>query len=90
MAQSVEHPTLDFGSGHDLMVHGTESPVGLCADSMEPAWDSLSLLLSPNPPLHVHTHMPSLSLSKEIKYTFLKKAWGAWVSRLSVRLHCRS
>ena len=21
MAQSVEHPTLDFGSGHDLTVH---------------------------------------------------------------------
>lgn len=30
MAQSVEHPTLDFGTGHDLSVL-----------SAEPAWDSL-------------------------------------------------
>ena len=26
MAQLVKHPTLDFGSGHDLMVHGILSP----------------------------------------------------------------
>ena len=28
MAQSVKHPTLDFGSGHDLMVHETEPASG--------------------------------------------------------------
>ena len=38
----VEHPTLDFGSGHDLKVCGFEPCIGLCADGMEPAWDPLS------------------------------------------------
>ena len=41
MAQSVERPTLDFGSGHDLMVVRWGSMLG-CALSEEPAWDSLS------------------------------------------------
>ena len=35
MAQSVELPTPDFGSGHDLMVHGTEPHVGFCSDSAQ-------------------------------------------------------
>ena len=30
MAQSVEYPTLDFGSGHDLMVHGIKPHQALC------------------------------------------------------------
>ena len=46
VAQSVEHPILDFGSGHDLMFHDIEPCVGLCADREEHAWDSLSLSLS--------------------------------------------
>ena len=37
VAQSIKHPTLDFGSGHDLTVRGIEPRVGLCAYSMEPA-----------------------------------------------------
>ena len=45
MAQSVKCPTLDLGSGHDLMVREFELCVGLCADSVEPAGDSLSLPL---------------------------------------------
>ena len=36
MAQSVNHPTLGFGSGHDLVVHGFEPHVRLCPDSSEP------------------------------------------------------
>ena len=44
MAQLVKRPTLDFRSGHDLMVHEFEPHVGLCADGAEPAWDSLSPL----------------------------------------------
>ena len=53
MAQSVERPTLDLGSGHDLTVRGTEPHDGLCTDSVEFAWHyslslSLSLLLSQN------------------------------------------
>ena len=52
VAQLVERPTLDFGSGHDLTVHGFEPHVGLCADSVEPAWKlSLSLSLSAPAPL---------------------------------------
>ena len=59
MVQSVEHLTLDFGSGHDLTVCGFEPHIGPWADSAEPAWDSLSpsLSLSAPPPL-----APSLSL----------------------------
>ena len=38
--------TIGFGSGHDLAVPGTEIRVRLCADSMEPAWESLSPSLS--------------------------------------------
>ena len=45
MAQLVKHLTLDFGSGRDLMVHGIEPRAGLCAYSVEPAWDSLSVPL---------------------------------------------
>ena len=43
VAQSGKRPTLGLGSGHDLTVHEIEPHVGLCADSVEPAWDSLSL-----------------------------------------------
>ena len=32
VAQSVECLTLDFGSGHDLMVYGFEPCSGLCAE----------------------------------------------------------
>ena len=42
MAQLVKHLTLSFGSGHDLRVHEIKPCVGLCADSEDPAWDSLS------------------------------------------------
>ena len=42
VAPSIKHPTLDFGSDHDLMVCGIELHVRLCADSVELAWDSLS------------------------------------------------
>ena len=61
MAQLVMHLTLDFSSGHDLMVCEFEARVGLSADSLEPTWDSLLLSLSAPPPL-----MPAhaLSLSK--------------------------
>ena len=37
VAQSVEHPTLDFGSGHGLMVPMMEPYMGLHSDSVEPA-----------------------------------------------------
>ena len=50
VAQSVKCLTLDFGSGHDLMVCEIETHVGLCTDSVEPAWDTLFLSL---PLLHL-------------------------------------
>ena len=54
VVQSVKRRTLDFGSGHDLMVCELEPHVGLCADSVEAAWESLSpplsLPLPPTPP----------------------------------------
>ena len=52
-----ERVTLGFSSGRDLMVHDFEPHVGFCASSMEPAWNSLSLLPSASPLL-------LLSLSK--------------------------
>ena len=51
MAQSVKCPTLDFSSGHGIMVCESEFRVKLCADSEEPAWDSLTLSVSAPPPL---------------------------------------
>ena len=50
MAQSVKHPTLVFGSGHDLTVREFEPRIGLLADSVGRAWDSLSPPLSAPPP----------------------------------------
>ena len=71
VAQSVEHPTVDLGSGHDLTACGFEPHIRLCVDSMEPAWDSLSFL---SLPLHC-----SRSLSKQINFKniFEKTCWGA-------------
>ena len=46
VAQFIKHLTLDFGSGHDLLGCETQPHIRLCADSVEPAWDSLSLPLS--------------------------------------------
>ena len=66
LAQSVEHPTLDFGSGHDLTVHEFKPRVRLCADSTEPAWDSWSPSLSAPPPL-----MLCLKLKKKKSCQFL-------------------
>ena len=57
VTQSVKHLTLDFGSGHDLTVHGFEPHV-----SMEPAWDSLSPSLSA--PLSMLSLLLSLKTNK--------------------------
>ena len=42
----VKCQTPDFGSGHDLSVCEFKPHIWLCSDSVEPAWDSLALLLS--------------------------------------------
>ena len=63
MAQPVKHLTLDFGSSHDLTVHGFELHVGLYADSADPAWDSLSSsVFAPSLLPHECSHSLSLSL----------------------------
>ena len=61
VAQLVKHPTLDFGSGHDFMVHEIEPSVRLCIDCEEPVGilSPLSLSLSAPP-----SSRP-LSLSKQ-------------------------
>ena len=41
-AQLVKRLTLDFDSGHDLMVSKFKPHIGLCADRAEPTWDPLS------------------------------------------------
>ena len=46
MAQSVKHPTLDFGSGHDLLICGFKPRIRFSVASSEPAWDPLSPSLS--------------------------------------------
>ena len=62
MAHLVKCPTLDFGSGHDLMVRENEPHIGICSGSTQPAWDSLSLSLSALP-MHFLSLYLSLSLS---------------------------
>ena len=57
-AQWVEHPTLDFSSGHDLGAMGL-SPASGSAPSTGSSWDSLSLSLCTPAPF-----MLSLSLNK--------------------------
>ena len=45
VTQSVKLLTLDLGSGHDLTVCEFKPCIMLRVDSVEPAWDSLSLTL---------------------------------------------
>ena len=64
VAQSVKHPTLDFGSCHDLLVREFEPLVRLCADSEEPGWDSLSSSLSAFPSaLKINKHLKNKNKS---------------------------
>ena len=43
VAQSVKHPTLDFDSGHELILHWIKPHAGLRADSTEPAWKEIQM-----------------------------------------------
>ena len=51
VAQLVKCLTLDFGSDHDLMVREFKPCIWLCADDVEPSWDSIPP--PPFPPLLV-------------------------------------
>ena len=61
VAPLVEHLTLGFGSSHDLAVCGVKSSVGLCTDSTESVWDSLSPSFSDS----LSLFLSSLCLSKQ-------------------------
>ena len=50
-AQLVKHPTLDFGSGRDLVAREFEPCIGLFPVSTEPALNPLSPSLSAPPSL---------------------------------------
>ena len=39
----VQRLTVALDSGHDLTISEIEPSIRLCVDSVEPAWDSLSL-----------------------------------------------
>lgn len=71
MAQSVKHPTLDFGSGRDLTVGETEPRNGISTDSTEPG-GILSLSLAFHPSLAL-ARAQVLSLSISLKINKLKK-----------------
>ena len=49
VAQLINRLTLDFGSGHDLMIGEFKPLMGLRADRVEPVWDSLSPSISAPP-----------------------------------------
>ena len=57
---------LGFTSGHDLTAHEFKTHIELCADSVEPAWDSFPLPLSLILPTWVFPLRLSLSLSQKI------------------------
>ena len=62
VAQPVEHPTLDFGSGHvDFLVMGWSPALGSTL-SVESTWDALSPSPSAAPPAHAHVCSLSFSL----------------------------
>ena len=74
MAQSVKLPTLGFDSSRDPTVCKFELLIGLCADSVEPAWASLSPYLSLRFPCSCCLPLSlSLCQNKEINVR------GAWV-----------
>ena len=47
-----KHLTLGFSSGRDLLVRGFKPRIRLWSDSLEPAWDSVSLSFSALPRSH--------------------------------------
>ena len=69
MAQSVKRP--NFSLGRDRAPCGFEPRVRLRAGGAEPAWDSLSLSLSPSlsaPPLLARLGVPALPLKTKQKF----------------------
>ena len=69
MALSVGHPTLGFGSGHDVVICEFEPHIALCAVITEPALDPLPPLPRPSP-----TRALSFSLKNKHKKKKKKKS----------------
>ena len=65
MAQWVKNLSLDISSGHGLTIYELELQLGLCADSVEPAWDSLSPSL-PLPCLFSFSQNKQINFKKSI------------------------
>ena len=83
MAQSIEHPTLGFTSGHDLVISLGSSRVRLCTDSVKPAGDSLSL-----PPSLSALLLLVLSLSLKVNTQtnkYEKKKFCVVFNKISIR-----
>ena len=59
---------LDFSSGHNLTVCRIKPLIGLCVNTADPAWDSLSL------PLSLPVSWSTCTLSKQIKINFKKSS----------------
>ena len=76
VAHSVERLTLDFSSGHDLIAREIEPHVGLCADSTEPAWDSLSSSFTV--PVLAHAHVLSHTRSLSVSLSNFKNRKEKW------------
>ena len=83
VTQLVKGPTLGFGAGHELTVHEFEPHIGLCSDSVEPAWDSLS----PSLPLSSFLSL-SLSLSLKINIIKIKKKETKNINEIKGRDMC--
>ena len=64
VAQLVKRLTLGFSSGHDLTMWEFEPRLRVRADSMEPAWGSVSLLCALSPLPHIHFLSLSLKINK--------------------------
>ena len=75
VAQLFKCLTLDFGSGHDLTVCEIEPQTGICADSEELTWDSLSPYLCPSLTHGMHMHALSLSLSQNKSVLGIMHYW---------------
>ena len=65
-----------FGSGLDLMVCGSEPHVGLCADTSEPASDSVSASLSDLTRLALWFCLSKINVLKKLKKK--KNPRGKW------------
>ena len=82
--QLVKHLTLDFGSGHDQMVGEFQPGIGLCADSAEPAWDSLSL---PGSALPLLVHSLCMVCSEFMCLKKVKELRSWWLSGTRTQLY---